>query len=75
MAKAERSIFTDVVLDVGAAMKDFQEFFRGQMPASFMHEKETPRQFKQSHGVGIREWQAMERQHGKETMDSLTGRQ
>ena len=79
MSKNERSIYTEVALQVAEDIRRFREDFRAGVPASFMREKMTPGQFKAQYGIGIREWDALRAKHGddvaQQTVDMLRGAQ
>jgi len=71
----KRSVMSDTVLDVANTMRDFREYFREQIPASFMRDRMTPKQFKERRGVSIRRWKELERQHGVVAMQEVAAMQ
>ncbi len=67
----KRSLYTDATLRVADQLVRFQEAFRQQIPASFMREQMTPREFKAHFGMGVKTWQELENKHTPEVMQSV----
>jgi|TARA_Y100000310_G_scaffold50240_1_gene46328 hypothetical protein len=67
----KRSVMSDAVMDIASTLREFREHFREQIPAAFMKDRMTPKQFKERRGVSIQRWKELEQQHGVVAMEEV----